>query len=287
MFDQDLLLEQLGDPRTNKVVQRIRHFAYMRPPVLEHLTRTAFSENWGPNDFMLEKYLAVCIPWSIEQGKYTYSDNQWYVTAGHLQTRYGTPLYLVFTHNQNPQNPWYLAHSGSQITAPELPMPPDVPSAPAIERGAEIVMMDEHILGDNANRVPFLAGTPPVAQMCAVAGAIQWSINRDLHCPYWYYGRMNYVVPLYLQSREDVTKAPDAVAPIQVDPDRLLVRTVLAPHHAYPNVRVTVRRHDQLPPWLLSAWSEYATNVSEREIEDPEESLDVLLQQYRRSAMGA
>jgi len=52
--------------------------------------------------------------------------------------------------------------------------------------------------------VGFLADTPPVAQMCAVAGAIQWSLNRGLHLNNWYFGRMNYIVPLCLQSRENM-----------------------------------------------------------------------------------
>lgn len=128
-------------------------------------------------------------------------------------------------------------------------------------------MMHDHILGENASRVVFLANTPIVAQMCAVAGAIQWSINRALLFPYWYFGRMNYLVPLYLQSREDITRAPDCVAPVQVNPDSLLVRTVLHPYMPYANSRVAVRRHDQLPPWLLDAW---AAHADESESEDSE-----------------
>jgi hypothetical protein len=30
---------------------------------------------------------------------------------------------------------------------------------------------------------------------------------------------MNYLVPLYMQSRENITQAPDLIAPIQVNPD--------------------------------------------------------------------
>jgi hypothetical protein len=83
-----------------------------------------------------------------------------------------------------------------------MPIPPEIPEPPAIPRGVEIVMMHDHILGDRGDRVPFLRDTPPVAQMCAVAGAIQWSLNRRLELRYWYFGRMNYLVPLYLRSRE-------------------------------------------------------------------------------------
>ncbi|WP_082674472.1 DUF3825 domain-containing protein [Thiohalocapsa sp. ML1] len=230
----------------------------------------SLSEEWGTNNYVLEKYLAVHIPWAIEQGKFTHSHNQFYVTAGHLQTRYGTPLYLVFGENQNAQQPWRLVTAGSSISAPELPPAPEIPDPPTIPMGREIVMMHDHILGENAERVPFLADTPPVAQMCAVSGAIQWSLNRKLQMSYWYYGRMQYLVPLYLKNRENIALAPDAVAPIQVSPTNMLVRTVLRPSMPYANARVAVHRHDQLPPWLLDAWASIAQQATNQQIEDPE-----------------
>lgn len=270
MFEQEALLGQLGDGLTNKVVERLHGFAYITPGIVQQLAREALNEEWGRNNYALEKYLAVHIPWSIEQGKYTHSLNQLYITAGHLQTRYGTPLYLVFGQNNQGNQPWRLVTAGSNIAAPELPVSPDIPTPPEIPIGKEIVMMHDHILGENAERVPFLATTPPVAQMCAVSGAIQWSLNRNLQMPYWYYGRMQYVVPLYLQNRENIALAPDAVAPIQVNPNSLLVRTVLAPSMPYANARVGVHRHDQLPPWLLNAWAGVAQQATDQQIEDPE-----------------
>lgn len=276
MFEHGQLLQQLGDPDTNEPVERFRKFAFYRPEILESIAGSdkskgaALSEVWGASNYVLKKYLAVHIAWSIEQGKFTVSSNQFYVTAGHLQTRYGTPLYLVFENNKHPgREPYCMVAAGANISAPQLPIPPEIPLPPEIPRGAEIVMMHDHILGKNADRVPYLSQTPPVAQMCAVAGAIQWSLNRDLHIPHWYYGQMSYLVPLYLQSREDITAAPDLIAPIQVNPDSLFVRTGLLPHMSYANARVAVKRHDQLPHWMLSAWANNA-DATEQEIEDPE-----------------
>ncbi len=37
---------------------------------------------WGENDYALEKYLAVHLAWSIEQERYTVSQNQLFLTAG-------------------------------------------------------------------------------------------------------------------------------------------------------------------------------------------------------------
>lgn len=273
MVGREELLDTLGSPFTNRVVNRFHNFIYTPEEVLDQLNSIALSEEWGNNNFALTKYLAVQIPWSIEQGLFTIGENQWYVTAGNLQTRYGTPIYLVIERNQmENRQPWYLRTVGSQISAPDLPSAPQPPDKPEIPNGVEIVMMHDHILGDNFERVEFLRNAPPVAQMCAVAGAIQWSLNRNLQIPYWYYGKMQYIVPLYLRSRENIAEMPDLVAPIQLNPNNLLVRTVLAPHMPYANARVAVKRHDQLPPWLIDTWKEFSRQLNEEEIENPEAS---------------
>lgn len=273
MFSQESLLSQLGDGYTSRVTERLHNFAFIPFQVVNKLAELALSEDWGVRNFVLKTYLSVYVPWSIEQGKFTASANQWYVTAGYLQTRDGAPLYLVFEENQIPdKQPFVLRYAGPQIAAPHLPAPPEIPGAPPIERGVEVEVRHQHVLQHNAERVPFLADTPPVAQMCAIAGAVQWSINRGLHVSYWYWGRMNYLVPLYLSNREDITRAPDVVATVQVTPTSLLVRTVLSPHMTYAKARVAAKRHDQLPSWLLSAWLEHAAHTSGLDGEDSDDA---------------
>jgi hypothetical protein len=270
MFEQQSLLDQLGSNSTNHVVARFNRFAFMHNDRLANLAADCLTENWGNNHFALRFYLSVMIPWSIEQGNFTHSENQIYLTAGHLQTRYGTPLYLVFEQNERDDPPWFLVTHGSHIAAGDLPIPPQIPEAPEIPVGAEIVMMHDHILADHPERIPFLQDTPRVAQMCAIAGAVQWSLNRNLEFCYWYYGKMHYLVPLYLETREDITRAPDAIAPVQINRDNLLVRTVLEPHMPYAKARVGTHRHDQLPTWLLAAWAEHAATITEDAIENPD-----------------
>lgn len=270
MFEQRELLGQLGDNKTNLVVDRINSFASIPNGILNSLAQDALKEEWGHNLYVLKKYLAVHIAWSIEQGRYTTSKDQFYVTAGHLQTRYGTPLYLVFAKNSFGNPPWHLVKAGANISAPEFPVPPEIPKPAEFVPGTEIVIAHDHILGDNAHRVVILAKIPPLLQICAVSGAVQWSINRGLHLPYWYFGRMHYLIPLYLNSREDITLAPDAVAPVQVYPENIMVRTVLEPAMPYANARVAVPRHDQLPHWLIDAWANFAKRATYKQIEDPE-----------------
>lgn len=262
----------LGAGETNKSVERFKKLAFIAQPLLQTLAKEALHEEWGQNSYALQKYLAVHIPWAIEQGAYTASEDQIFFAAGHLQTRYGTPLYLAFEKNNNPAHsqPLFCKYVGSNPSAPNLPVPAEIPTGGTINKAAEIVMLHEHILKDNADRVPFLSKTPPVAQMCAVSGAIQWSLNRGLEIPYFYFGRMSYLVPLYLQSRENITQAPDLIAPIQVSSHSLVVRTVLMPQMPYANARVAVERHDRLPSWMLDAWNNHAKEVSEQQMDDAE-----------------
>ena len=256
---QEELLRDLGPGDRADVVARFHDFASVPQQRLEDLAQHhALQEDWGRELYVLRKYLAVHVPWAVEQARFTTSQNQFYVSAGFLQTRYGTPIFLAFEQNQFATPPWFLRAATPNMAAPELPVPPDIPLPPAIPKGAEIVMAHDHIVGENGDRVAFLKRTPLVAQICAIAGAIQWSLNRGLQIPHWYFGRMNYVVPIYLQSRENITQMPDLVAPVQVNPNSLLVRTALVPHMPYANCRVAVERQDRLPAWLLDTWGQHS-----------------------------
>ncbi len=270
MTTREELRQQLGDLETNELVPAFKRFAFIPHESLERLAGDALSENWGRDSYVLLKYIAVHVPWSIQQGLFIAQGEQFVVTAGHLQTRYGTPLYLVFERNRRPgaAQPWFLKRVGSDVGAPSLPTPPEIPAAPAISPGLEIVMMHDHIIGENADRVPFLKDTPRVAQMCAVAGAIQWSINRSLHFPYWYFGRMATSCP----STSRAARTSHSTRRHRTDSGRSEQHAgadVLLPHMPYANARVAVKRHDQLPPWLLDAWHTHAESEAEP-LDDPE-----------------
>lgn len=155
-MDTETLKQQIGTPYTNQLVERLHRFAYIPTGIISQLAKDALTEEWGNNNFVLLKYLAVHVAWSIEQGKVTFGDAQFYLSAGHLQTRYGTPLYLVFEANDHASIPWKLVKAGSQINAPALPTPPIIPAPGTWENGAEIVMSHDHMLNDNADRVEFL-----------------------------------------------------------------------------------------------------------------------------------
>lgn len=258
MYSQEELLGMFG-PSDQGAVSGLNSFSHIPSEKLEKLANIALEEDWGGNFWVLKKYLAVYIPKIIQQNRYIWFEDQLITPAGFLQTRFGIPLYLAFEINlATDTQQLYLKWVGDNPKCKELPEPPTLPEWPIINLSSEIVIAANHILNDRADRVPYLQNTPPVAQMCAITGAIQWSLHRHLHIRQFYKDIPVYLVPLYLQNREDITTTPDLVAPIQVMPNRLLVRTTLEPYMAYSSARMAVYRHDELPSWLLSTWREHS-----------------------------
>ena len=281
MFDREGLLQELGDSHSSSIKPAFSRFAYVSPTMLKRLAALAMDETWGNEEYALGIYIAVNVRWSIEQGLLVSDDQHFYVTAGHLTDRYGKRIYLVFKRNgmTAPQksgerpSPYALvgcAPASRLRSVPDLPLPPEIPKPPERKIGAEIVIQDDHILVDRVNRIAMLDKAPLVAKKCAVAGSIQWSLYRGLAWPYWYFGNMQLLVPMYLSTSEYTTRAPDLVAPLEVDGPGLLVRTVLEPYMPYPKARVAATRPDALPPWMLDAWKNYASSNRPRHGEDPE-----------------
>lgn len=280
MIKKEDLLEQYGSPRTQHLIRDcLYNFSLITPRAINELKEQSLQENWGEDSHLnvLSKYLAVTLYWSIEQEKFIEYQDGFIVAAGLLRNRYNVPLYLKFEPNQrNSQQPWALTYAGTGENFSdyvELPPPPEVPKAPEIPRGNEIVVRDEHILRDNFERIEFLAPASTVTQICAINGAIQWSIYRELYHPCWYFGKMQYFIPVYLKSQEDMTITPDLIVPLEVRSGEfpLLVRTVMNPIKQtsyYGNIRPVVARADQLKPWIISSWKEAMLSQNEMSDED-------------------
>ena len=273
MLQREDLLEQYGSTKTSHLVKDCLYkFAYIPTTTIDILKEQSLDEDWGNNLYVLRKYIAITLYWSIEQARYIECQDGFIVTAGLLRNRYSVPLYLKFEKNNNKHRsqPWALtfAGSGDNFEVLEYPAPPEVPQAPQIPIGNEIVVKDEHIIRNRSNRIPFLQSVGTVAQICALNGAIQWSIYRGLQQPCWYYGKIQYYVPIYLHNQENITATPDLVVPLEIRQGTLplFVRTALNPLEEityYGNIRPIVARSDQLQPWIVSSWRDATKIVSD------------------------
>ena len=252
---REQLLADFGDEYLS--IQSLFQFCFVPGGRLSLLKELAPEEEWGMNNFVLLKYLAVHIRLSIEQGRYVWNGDQIVLTAGRLFSTKGVPLYLGLVRNSTPdENPWVLNWVGERPSTAELPEPADLGDWPALDARNEVVIACDLAADDRRSKLGALAETPLVVQSSAIAGAVHWSLHRNLAVRQIHGGGRGYFVPVYLSSRDDLTVSPELVAPVQVQSNRLVVRTLVEPHVAFSPARAVVERWEQLPSWLLDAWDQ-------------------------------
>lgn len=263
------LLEQFGDDYLS--INSLFKFCFVPGGRLSLLKELTIDEEWGSNNFVLLKYLAVHVRLALEQDCYVWNGEQIVMTAGRLCTPTGTPIFLGLVPNASPgENPWVLNWVGERPSCPELPEPADLGAWPALDPGKEILIACDLSDDDRRPRRPVIGELPVVTQMAALSGALAWSLRRGLAVRQIHGGGRGWFVPIHLSQRDDLDRAPDLVAPVLVQRERLAVRAFLDPHVAYSPARAVVERWEQLPAWLVESWEA----VTETEVDEPGEGED-------------
>lgn len=259
---RDELLEDFGGEYLS--IQSLFEFCFVPTGRLAFLRDLAVQEDWGDNGTVLLKYLAVNVRLAIEQEAFVWNGDQLVMTVGGLTTPAGTPIYLGLVRNQDPgQNPWVMNWVGERPSCAELPRPARLPEWPSAIGSGEIVVAAELSDPERRVRIPALEGITPVAQSCAIVGAVHWALRRGLAVKQLHGPSRGYFVPLFLRQREDATDVPDGAAPVMNVGPRLVVRAVLEPHVCYPSARALAERWDQLPTWLIESWDASRENSSD------------------------
>ncbi len=252
---REQLLADFGDEYLS--IQSLFQFCFVPGGRLSLLKELTPVEEWGMNNFVLLKYLAVHVRLAIEQGRYVWNGDQVVLTAGRLFSTKGVPLYIGLVRNSTPdENPWVLNWVGERPSTAELPEPADLGEWPVLDPRNEVVIACDFASEERRAKLGSLAEAALVVQSSAIAGAVHWSLHRNLAVRQIHGGGRGFFVPVYLTSRDDLTVAPELVAPIQVQSNRLVVRTLLDPHVAYSPARAVVERWEQLQSWLLDAWDQ-------------------------------
>jgi hypothetical protein len=260
---RDQLLADFGEEYLS--IQSLFQFCFVPGGRLSLLKELTPIEEWGINNFVLLKYLAVHIRLTIEQGRYVWNGDQIVLTAGRLFSVRGVPLYVGLVRNSTPdENPWVLNWVGERPSTAELPEPAELGDWPVLDPRSEVVIACDIGTDERRAKLGALAESSAVVQNSAIAGAVHWALHRGLAVRQIHGGGRGYFVPVFLSSRDDLTVAPELVAPIQVQSNRLVVRTLLEPSVAYSPARAVVERWEQIPSWLLDAWDQATEHNAER-----------------------
>jgi hypothetical protein len=257
------LLEQFGDEVLS--IHSLFQFCFVPAGRLHLLRESMLEEEWGANQYVLIKYLAVHLRLAVEQQRWIWNGDQMVFTAGRLTNRHGAPLYLGLVPNAVPgqETPWVLNWVGDRPSTPELPSPAEFGRWPALDLSKELVLALDRSDESRGPRLPALANLPVPLQTAALTGALHWSLHRGLALRQIHSGGQGYFVPLWLQNRDDLEAVPDCVAPLAAAGPRWIARALLEPANAYAPARATVERADQLPAWLLEAWDRSCSSAAE------------------------
>jgi len=257
------LVREFGDEYLS--IQSLFRFCFVPGGRLSLLKELAVPEDWGDNQFVLLKYLAVQLRLAVEQGRYVWNGDQMVLTAGGLTTPLGGPIYVGLVPNNTPEeNPWVLNWVGERPSCPELPEPPNLGEWPPLTPDHEIVIAFD--LNPEEPKYVFegMTEAPLITQVSALTGALHWSLHRNLGVRQIHAGGRGYFLPLYLKERTDLDREPDWVAPVVVQERRILVRTLLSPEVAYTPARAVANRCEELPSWLMDAWLRSQDRESDR-----------------------
>src|SRR5688572_9161507 len=202
------------------------------PDDLTPLKRAAVAEDWGDEDFVLRRYLAVHVPLAIEQGRFALIGSQLVMRAGQLETAAGTAVYLRLARAEGQR--WVLPWAGARPSDVQPLDPPDLGTWTELDSRREVVVAMDRFPGQQ------LSELPQITKNLAVAGAVEWSIRRGMAVR-WLRG---YFAPVHLTDRDG---PPEFAAAIVVQAERLVVRALVEPSAAYAHARAVVERRDELP----------------------------------------
>ena len=215
------------------------------PPRLPLAPDRASSPAPGPVGFPRQLHLVAVIRAPPGTRKHILSRQPRSRTTIPVRSRY-TEAHVVHPRHSAPKlhaegsSPF--ARSMSCVWRVEPLVPADLGLWPELDTRLEVVVARDQF------HAPALAGLPLVVQSAAIVGAVEWSLRRGLAVRQLRDASPGYFVPVHFTDRAG---APELVAPIQIQAERLLVRWLVEPRAAYATARTVVVRRDELPGWLL------------------------------------
>jgi len=252
---------------------KLRDFAnHNMPSILSDLKSNLMAEPWGKNNKILSTYINVNFEIAYSEAK-IYEDEAngiafWKV--GNLVSIAGDPLWFVYELNPREEQKWNFKKTYFGSLLPSLNNDKTIDDyqiqykIPPFYSSSQFTLDPktvEHIMSENKDRLVHVFGEDLAknAHMLfrTILGELELQKKRSDVMAQWYFGKYQFLMPLYLKSPNEVSLTA-TLEPLD-DVKQYKVRTLLYPEYAYPHIRAVVKNRSSITGWM---------NVDDDELND-------------------
>ncbi len=231
--------------------------------ILTDLKNSLMSEPWGANSKILSQYINVNFEIAYSEGRIYENKEQgiafWKV--GNLVSLAGDPLWFIYKLNSRGTQIWDFkkAHFGSLLPFSNLNKLIDdyqiQYQTPSFYSSWQFVLEPptvEHIMNKNKERLVSVFGVELALNshmlFRTILGELELQKKRSDVMNQWYFGKYQFLMPLYLKNPDKVSLTA-TLEPLE-DVKQYKVRTLLYPEFAYPHVRAVVKNRSAITGWM-------------------------------------
>lgn len=233
------------------------------PYILAELKSSLMAEPWGTNSKILSQYINVNFEIAYSEGRIFEDKDQgtafWKV--GNLVSLAGDPLWFIYEMNPRGTQPWNFKkpHYGTVLPISNLnkliddfqiqyQTPPFFSSWQFILEPQTV----EHIMNENKERLESVFGAELARNshmlFRTILGELELQKKRSDVMNQWYFGKYQFLMPLYLKNADKVSLTA-TLEPLD-EVKQYKIRTLLYPEYAYPHVRAIVKNRSAITGWM-------------------------------------
>lgn len=258
-----LMLTNFGS-EGEKLKMKLREFAnHNMPHILEELKKSLMTEPWGTNYKILSQYINVNFEIAYSEGK-IYEDEEKNIAfwkVGNLVSLAGDPLWFIYEKNTRGTQTWNFKRTYYGVVLPISDTSKLIDDyqlqyqTPRFYSSWQFVLEPEtveHIMEENKSRLESVFGVELSQNghmlFRTILGELELQKKRSDVMNQWYYGKYQFLMPLYLKSPDKVSLTA-TLEPLD-DTKQYKVRTLLYPEYAYPHVRAVVKNRSAITGWM-------------------------------------
>lgn len=243
---------------------KLREFAnHNMPYILDELKKSLMSEPWGANCKILNQYINVNFEIACSENKIHEEEqrNIAFWKVGNLVSLAGDPLWFIYEKNTRGPQKWNfkrlyfgtaLPISNLNESIDDYQLQYQTPHFYSSWQFSLEPATIEHIMTDNKSRLESVFGKQLSQNghmlFRTILGELELQKKRSDVMNQWYYGKYQFLMPLYLENSEKVSLTA-TLEPLEEN-KLYKVRTLLYPEYAYPHVRALVKNRSAITGWM-------------------------------------